>query len=301
MSARKTSLCVLFSDVTDSTGLYEALGDEGGRRLVLECLELMTQVVEECHGTAIERLGDEVFATFPDAVSAGRASCELHRAIEAANAHRPATTTIRIGFHLGPLLIDGDQLFGDTVHIARRVASLAKAQQTLTTRQTTELIPAAEHLVTRFVDRTYLKGKTEPFELFEILWDEGAATVNAGETGPETNPGTSMERLILDCGEQTCTLDSLRRTVTIGRDPRADVVLDHPRVSRLHARVEHRKDKFVFVDQSTNGSQVIEPGGNRRFVRRDECILTGEGTIVFGPDDADADFPSLRYRLHIEE
>ena len=73
--------------------------------------------------------------------------------------------------------------------------------------------------------------------------------------------GQPMRVLILDCGEQTLELASTRPTVTIGRDPRADVVLDHSNVSRVHARIEYRKDKFVFVDQSTNGSRVIGSDG----------------------------------------
>jgi adenylate cyclase len=302
VGADRNSLCVLFADITNSTGLYDALGDEGGRRVVLECIDLMKQVVERFRGTVVERVGDELLATFPDAVSAGRASCELHRAIEASNPHLSARVTIRIGFHYGPLLIDEERIFGDTIHVAQRIASQTKAQQTLTSGQTKELIPATEPLVTRFVDRTHLKGKSETFELFEIIWDEGAATAKSREAGEKAARGQPMRVLILDFGEQTLEICSTRPTATIGRDPRADVVLDHSNVSRMHARIEYRKDKFVFVDQSTNGSRVIGPDGNESFVRRDECVLTSEGTIFLGPEEVpDSDSPSVRYRLSSQE
>jgi ABC-type multidrug transport system ATPase subunit len=45
------------------------------------------------------------------------------------------------------------------------------------------------------------------------------------------------------------------RPVTIGRDPSADVVVDHPRVSRRHATLEFRDGAWVFRDAgSSNGS-----------------------------------------------
>jgi class 3 adenylate cyclase len=305
MAARRSSLCVLFADICNSTGLYETLGDEGGRELVLGCFESMARVVERCGGTNIERVGDELLSTFPDAASAGRAACQLHRVVEATNESRPIRMAIRIGFHHGPLLVDDGHIFGDTIHVARRVASLAKPQQILTTGPSRKLIPPAEQLVTRFVDRSHLKGKSESFELFEILWDEGAATVRA-ETAPsvqaeEKRAIPPVHELELDCGDRTCILGVTRPVVTLGRDARADLIFEHARVSRLHARIEQRRSRFVFVDLSTNGSQVIEVDGRRRFVRRDECILGKEGRIILGPDEADADYPSLGFKVRIGE
>jgi predicted component of type VI protein secretion system len=74
-------------------------------------------------------------------------------------------------------------------------------------------------------------------------------------------------------------------------------VIRHARVSRLHARIEYRRDAFVFVDQSTNGSQVIETGQAARYLRRDECRLLRAGKLVLGPESAELSFPSLDYRL----
>jgi class 3 adenylate cyclase len=295
MSARRSSLCVLFADISDSTQLYEALGDEWGRRLVLECFEEIEQTVERLGGTHIDRVGDEILCTFPDAASAGRASCELHRVLEATNPDRPAEMSIRIGFHYGPILLDGDHIFGDTIHVARRVTSLAKAQQTLTTGQTVELIAPTEQLVIRFVDRTPLKGKTDTFEIFEIVWDEGAATANAESLDAEEAVHASRDVLDLGTEDGAFVLDATTPVVTIGRDPRADLVFDHEKVSRLHARIEQRRDRFVIVDQSMNGSKVIESDGRRRFVRRDEYVLGRAGTIVLGPGDPQDGFPCIHF------
>jgi pSer/pThr/pTyr-binding forkhead associated (FHA) protein len=65
--------------------------------------------------------------------------------------------------------------------------------------------------------------------------------------------------------------------VTIGRDAEADVVIDEPLVSRIHARIERRGDQFVIIDLGStnltrvNGDVILErplaPGDVLRFAR----------------------------------
>lgn len=298
MPSRTTSLGVLFADICDSTGLYEALGDDGGRRLVLECQEIMKGVVARCDGTTIECVGDELMCTFPDAARAGWAACELHREVEGANAALAAAVAIRIGFQYGPVATDREQIYGDTIHVARRLASLAKPKQTVTSRQTKERIPPADQLPSRFLERTHLKGKPEAFELFEIVWDEEAAT--ARDTSRHPPSARPQHELRIEAEGRSLQVDELHPTLSLGRDARTDIAFDHKKVSRFHARIEYRRDRFVFIDQSTNGSVVIEQGGSRQFVLRDEWMLTDAGTIVLGPGDPDADFPQVRFEVRRE-
>ena len=139
--AETESLSVLFADISDSTQLFATLGNDAGRGRLLECLDVMEREVERGGGKVINRIGDELMCTFPDAIAAANASSELHRAVEEANAGAAAALRIRIGFHHGPVVVEDDQLFGDTVHIAHRIASLAKAQQTLLSRECNVRIP----------------------------------------------------------------------------------------------------------------------------------------------------------------
>ena len=52
--------------------------------------------------------------------------------------------------------------------------------------------------------------------------------------------------------------------------------------SRQHARIERRRDKFVLVDQSSNGTFVTVDGEPEIQLRREEMILRGRGRISFG-------------------
>ena len=50
----------------------------------------------------------------------------------------------------------------------------------------------------------------------------------------------------------------------------------------MHARLERRRDKFVLVDQSSNGTYVTVDGEPEIELRREEMILRGRGHLSFG-------------------
>ncbi|HMD30125.1 MAG TPA: FHA domain-containing protein, partial [Steroidobacteraceae bacterium] len=70
--------------------------------------------------------------------------------------------------------------------------------------------------------------------------------------------------------------------ITIGRAEENDLVVKGNLISRLHARVEINRNKFILVDQSTNGTFVIGKDGEEAFVRRDSMQIRGEGLIGLG-------------------
>jgi len=73
-----------------------------------------------------------------------------------------------------------------------------------------------------------------------------------------------------------------RMRLTLGRDSANDVVIVTRHASREHARIEWRRDKFVLIDQSTNGTYVQGDGAAEVLLRIEEFTLNGSGVISFG-------------------
>jgi adenylate cyclase len=92
-------------------------------------------------------------------------------------------------------------------------------------------------------------------------------------------------------------LNDAKKELTMGRAEENDIVIKGPLISRLHAKIEWSRDKFLLVDQSTNGSFVTSDEGKEAFVRRDSVILQGRGLIGLGklPDASAPD--AIRYQL----
>ena len=74
--------------------------------------------------------------------------------------------------------------------------------------------------------------------------------------------------------------------VVVGRGTEADIIVDEPLVSRLHARIERRGDSFFLLDLGStnltrvNGEVVVErelkDGDQIRFARAC-CVFRGKG------------------------
>ena len=80
------------------------------------------------HGGRLVKLtGDGALVEFPSAVDALSAAIEFQQAMAEANKDQPAETAIdfRIGLHLGDLIVDGDDLYGDGVNVAARLEAEA--------------------------------------------------------------------------------------------------------------------------------------------------------------------------------
>lgn len=64
-------------------------------------------------------------------------------------------------------------------------------------------------------------------------------------------------------------------SLQVGRDEQCRVVIDHPRVSRIHATIERRGDAWVYIDQSTNGTF-------HNGERVNQVDLSGTTTLMLG-------------------
>jgi predicted component of type VI protein secretion system len=83
------------------------------------------------------------------------------------------------------------------------------------------------------------------------------------------------------------TLDATTPVLAIGREAGNDIVVADRAASRRHARIERRRDKFVLVDQSSNGTYCTIAGDEEILLRREELVLRGRGRVSFGHPYAD--------------
>jgi pSer/pThr/pTyr-binding forkhead associated (FHA) protein len=93
---------------------------------------------------------------------------------------------------------------------------------------------------------------------------------------------TEVPRFAVHTHDKTWEVSMAQEVLTIGRNPRSDIVLDQPMVSRNHARVERRGDGFVIRDLgSTNGTWI---GGQRieeHTLQDCDAVLIGNARLLF--------------------
>ena len=89
-------------------------------------------------------------------------------------------------------------------------------------------------------------------------------------------------RLRLRSRERELVLEERHLSLTVGRSDDNDLVIKDHLISRLHARIEIRRNEFVLIDQSTNGTFVQTADGEESFVGHDSLQLKGRGLIGLG-------------------
>jgi adenylate cyclase len=114
----------------DVAGYSSLMGqDEVGTLRTLTAYRLIIDRLIASHrGRIFNTAGDSLVADFASAVDAVQCAVEVQDAITKENADRPAGEHMlfRVGVHVGDIMVQGENLFGDTVNIAARLEALAE-------------------------------------------------------------------------------------------------------------------------------------------------------------------------------
>ena len=119
---------ILAGDVAGYSRLMGA--DEEGTlaRLNAHRREFLDPTIAEHRGRIVKRTGDGVLIEFASAVDATRCAIALQHGMAQRNADVPADKRIelRMGIHVGDIMIEEGDIFGDGVNIAARLESIAQ-------------------------------------------------------------------------------------------------------------------------------------------------------------------------------
>jgi class 3 adenylate cyclase len=280
--ARDLEVAIVFADVVGSTQLYDKFGDTKASETVAACLDIMKDATYQYSGTVIKTIGDEVMSTFETVDDAMGASVMMQSRISASGQKEGGIpVSIRIGCHYGPVVQEQNDIFGAAVHTANRMTSQAKAKQIIISGTSVEQMTPELRNQARQIDVATVRGRLDEVALFELVWQPDEATSMLPTIEWESK-GRKAAKLLLNFKDSTVEVSDQRKSVNIGRADDNDLVVKGNLISRIHARIEMRRGKFVLVDQSTNGTFLQNVQGKELFVRRDTTELGEEGTIGLG-------------------
>jgi TolB-like protein/class 3 adenylate cyclase/Tfp pilus assembly protein PilF len=170
---------------TDMVG-YSAL-TQRNEALALELLQehrrLLRDSFRKFHGREIQTTGDGFLVEFVSALEAVKSALEIQHTLAERNATSSAErrVQVRIGIHVGDIIVKRDQVLGDGVNIAARLEPLAKAGGICVSSAVFEQIhnKVAESFIS--MGMVNLKNLARPMEVFQVqMPNEGSATAAAG-------------------------------------------------------------------------------------------------------------------------
>ena len=295
--AKDLEVAIVFADVVGSTQLYDKFGDTKASETVALCLDVMKDATHQFSGTVIKTIGDEVMSTFPTVEDAMSAAVVMQSRISVDSKQDDRIpVSIRIGCHFGPVVQEQNDIFGAAVHTANRMTSQAKARQIVISGGTVERMNPELRKQTRQIDVATVRGKLDEVALYEFLWNPEEATSMLPTIEWESK-AKKAARLILKFRDQSIEVNDQRKSALLGRAEDNDVVIKGNLISRIHAKVEMRRGKFVLVDQSTNGTFVQNIQGEETFIRRDSAEIRGEGTIGLGRVESPGTSLAIHFKI----
>jgi class 3 adenylate cyclase len=274
-------MAVLFADISESTNLYQKLGDAAARNIVNACLTLINGVLSRFDGRLVKTIGDEAMCVFPSADLAVLAASDMQAQVAAT---RPGNypVTIHIGLHYGVVLVEEGDVFGDTVNVAAYLAAVAAAEQILTTEATEECLSAALKACVRPVFHAVLKGSEEESTVFQVLWRTDNLDLTDVNLRSDKMIPSDTGSLLVTLEDERVRVDQWRPNVLIGRSRDCDLVVTDRFASRRHLSIKLVRTHFYLFDHSINGSFVSLESGEEVHVLRRELLLDGSGQICLG-------------------
>ncbi|MBL8436754.1 MAG: adenylate/guanylate cyclase domain-containing protein [Zoogloeaceae bacterium] len=273
MNSRR-NLCVLATEVIGGATLAQRLGEVEGKRAVDRCVNRVGRVVESNHGLFLHAEGDRLIAGFERCDTGVQAACEMLERVASLPPNSGVRLAIHVGVHYGPVDV-GARPEGEAMEFASRLQGLARPGEALASGPTVVLLSPATRQFAGLAEERAPSGAKFDWPIY-LLGARGGITTSLP-------PASRLsQRLQVRHQQDFHVVEDHRPILLLGRELGNDVVVIDPRASRQHARIERRREGFVLVDQSTNGTFVILDGQPEQCVKRAEMALVGQGRIGCG-------------------
>lgn len=175
MATRQLAV-IMFTDIVGYTAL---MGKDENKAFELldRNRQLQKPLIEKFNGRWIKELGDGVLASFASVTDAVSAAARIQE--ESAEENH---LQLRIGIHMGEVVFDKDDVFGDGVNIASRIQSAAIAGATYLSEAVYQNISNKKEFRAEFVKEEILKNVKDPVKIYQLVTNKSdkitAATGN---------------------------------------------------------------------------------------------------------------------------
>ncbi len=301
------STTVVFADLTGSTGVFESLGNARATQAITRLTTWIAEVCQAHSGRVVKMLGDGVLAVFPVSNQGIAAVVEMQRVHHKRIQSWPENLRmhLQVGVACGEIVEVNGDCYGDAVNVASRLSDISGPDQIWAT-DTAILGLSSKDVRFRSLGAVNLKGKTEASVVYRVEWQTDVASeflTISGVLEPAAAHGDKLPgQISLSWLDVNASFATSALPVHIGRVAEAEFVVNDPRVSRMHARIEWRQGAFVLKDVSSYGTWVrFTSNGTdaptELALRRQECVLLGAGEMALGAPFNDFTVPTVAFQM----
>jgi adenylate cyclase len=174
---------IMFTDMVGYSALTQR--DEAlALNLLQEHHDLLRDILPMFQGNEIKSTGDGLLVEFSSALAAVQCAVEIQRILAERNEKKSEDRqiTIRIGIHLGDVVMRGDDVLGDGVNIAARIEPLAEPGGVCITRAVFEQIENKVPQSLVQLSKPELKNISANVEVYKLVLDASPADLKTAES-----------------------------------------------------------------------------------------------------------------------
>jgi len=170
---------IMFTDMVGYTSLMQE-NESRARELIQRHRELMKPLVEKHGGKILQYVGDGTFITFDSAIEAVNCGYEIQYVLKV-----DKELSLRIGIHIGDVVIDGDEVYGDGVNVASRLEPMAEPGGICVSQEVYRQIKSHPEISAKPLGKVALKNVEDEMEVYALFKrEEPAVAVAEMEEAP---------------------------------------------------------------------------------------------------------------------
>ncbi len=235
-SSRKLA-AIMFSDIV---GFSSKLSENEFRALeLLKTYETLIRVLAAKYDGKVMRLfGDFIMVDFPSAVNAVKCSIELQKRFWFFSRDKAALDRIevRIGIHLGDVLIRGNDIIGEGVTTASRIELIADPNRICISEDVYHQVKNKMPLQTFSIGALTLKNIPHPIEVYEILMDAIPALAVPSETAKALAEHKTADQFVMREGEETEEAQRIEEVRKKAQNEQNKIEQEHKNISAQYRR-----------------------------------------------------------------
>jgi DNA-binding SARP family transcriptional activator/class 3 adenylate cyclase len=178
-------LTILFSDVEGSTSLRTERGDTVANRILRAHEEIVRRCVAAHDGWEVKALGDGFMVAFTSVRRALACAVAIQQDLAGRNRESPGDEVrIRIGLNTGEVVIEGDDVYGQAVNAAARIAGRAETGEILVSEIVRQLAGSGPEFIFADRGRCRLKGFPDRWHLYGLVYEAATPRGGGGRSAP---------------------------------------------------------------------------------------------------------------------
>jgi len=155
-------VAIMFTDIVGYTTMMSKDEDEA-----FKCLEqnrlLHKSIIQEFNGEWLKEMGDGVLVSFNAASNAVFCAKKILE-----TSHKEFDFTLRIGIHIGEVVFENSDIFGDGVNIASRIQSIAPEGCIYISESVLRNVENKKEIGTKYIGQKALKNVKHPIKIYQV-------------------------------------------------------------------------------------------------------------------------------------